>query len=271
MAQYIKKLPEDARHIPDTLNWVDPRGNIYGIETRIIPLKNGDTAYHKHYGEYFKYNLFINNHNGYVYAPIKYLVDKEKNKYQNRQRRVHILVAEAFLENPDNLPIVGHKNNIKNDNRVENLYWTTWEENTQKAVDDGLMVNDKGYEDSQANPVVMYNTYTNEKIGEFGSISIASEQMGINKNTIARQAKYKKPVRKPFYFRFADDAEKYAPIIVVQYDFNTDREIARFYNIGEASRKTGISEKVISQQCNLKRKPVRTKSGTYFLYKKAER
>lgn len=265
----LDKLPDDARQVKGCLNWVDRSGNLYGMETRTIKNRfDGSISKHKNYGKYFKYNTFVNNGNGYVYGCFKYIVDKEHNIYEKKQRRLHIAIAETFLENPNNYPVVGHKNNNKSDNRVDNLYWTTYSENTQKAVDDGLLVNDKGYDDSQSHPVFMFDAYTNEKIGEFGSCREANKETGVPLNTIMRQAKYKKPVRKPFYFRFQDDECCEPPIIVIQYDLKTHEEIGRYWNSWEAERQTGINSKNIQQQCKNGTIPKWTKSGTYFLYNK---
>jgi hypothetical protein len=48
-----------------------------------------------------------------------------------KQILVHRLVAMTFLENPNQYPEVDHKNNIKTDNRVENLQWVSNSQNQQ--------------------------------------------------------------------------------------------------------------------------------------------
>jgi hypothetical protein len=44
---------------------------------------------------------------------------------------VHRLVGEAFIPNPENLPMVHHKDTIRSNNHISNLQWCTNLENTQ--------------------------------------------------------------------------------------------------------------------------------------------
>lgn len=44
-------------------------------------------------------------------------------------KQVHRFIAERLIPNPDNLPVVDHINRNRLDNRVENLRWSTREDN----------------------------------------------------------------------------------------------------------------------------------------------
>lgn len=51
------------------------------------------------------------------------------NKKKGKMLYAHRLVASLFLDNPDNLPYVHHKDGDRLNNNVENLEWVTPEEN----------------------------------------------------------------------------------------------------------------------------------------------
>lgn len=51
-----------------------------------------------------------------------------------RGKKIHQLVARAFIPNPENKPVVDHINGDRYDNRVENLRWATHKENSNNTA-----------------------------------------------------------------------------------------------------------------------------------------
>lgn len=51
---------------------------------------------------------------------------------------VHRLVAMTYVPNPDNLPVINHKNAKRDDNRYENLEWCTKRYNYEEALGRGV-------------------------------------------------------------------------------------------------------------------------------------
>lgn len=64
-------------------------------------------------------------------------------------KTIHRLVAEAFIDNPENKPAVNHKDGVKSNNALDNLEWATYSENTLHALRTGLK--DKSWQDGEKN------------------------------------------------------------------------------------------------------------------------
>jgi len=64
------------------------------------------------------------------------------NKSIKKTYDIHKLIALTFIINPHNYPCINHKNGIKTDNKLENLEWCSYSQNTIHAYKNGL--NKKG-------------------------------------------------------------------------------------------------------------------------------
>ena len=52
-------------------------------------------------------------------------------KINGKNKSIHQLVGQAFIDNPDNKPMIHHKNDNKKDNDINNLQWATAKENAE--------------------------------------------------------------------------------------------------------------------------------------------
>lgn len=82
-----------------------------------------------------KQNMYMKwNDNGAGYKIVG-LMRRDKNCVAIRY--IHRLVGLHFIDNPDNLPQIGHKDHDREHNRLDNLYWTTPKQNTADGIRDG--------------------------------------------------------------------------------------------------------------------------------------
>lgn len=100
----------------------------------------------------------------------------------NYCKTIHRIVAEHFIENPNNLPEVNHKKGIKNDNRARELEWCTHQSNIDHAYAMGLKRphgNHRLFKDEK-----VFNIIKECFVIGFTNVSIA-KYFGCNQSTIA--------------------------------------------------------------------------------------
>ena len=89
--------------------------------------------------------------------------------------KVHRLVAQTFIPNPEHHNEVDHKNKLRSDNRVSNLRWVNRKENMKGVL-------------NNRNPAIAVVCESNGKV--YKSISVAAKDLGISSPALARKLKF---------------------------------------------------------------------------------
>ena len=109
--------------------------------------------------------------------------------------RVHRLIAEAYISNPNNYTMINHIDGDKQNNNIDNLEWCSNSYNTKQAYDMGLYISKKEC------PVRAINKRTG-KVYDFKSIRECSKTLGLNRKTITSILKNNKTNNYDYYFEY---------------------------------------------------------------------
>lgn len=94
---------------------------------------------------------------------------------------VHQLVAELFIPNPNQLPIVNHKDGNKQRCEASNLEWTTYSGNNQHAYDTGLKPRGEGQYKAKLKESDIVEI---RKLGKYDTFEHIACKYGVSKATI---------------------------------------------------------------------------------------
>jgi hypothetical protein len=98
---------------------------------------------------------------------------------------IHRMVAKTFVPNPNNLPMVNHKDGNKHNPKASNLEWVTPSENVRHAIENGLLRVTPSYGSANGNAKKV-EAYTDNESLVFDTVTEASKALGINRSAISR-------------------------------------------------------------------------------------
>ena len=145
------------------------------------------------------------NYRGRILKPFwdthEYLQVRLYKDNKNKSRKVHRIVAETFIPNPNNLPQVNHIDENPKNNRVDNLEWCTASYN----INYGNRM--KKYIQKRNKKMLQYDLEGNF-IKEWESIKSIAEELKISKSGISNCAKGKFKQFKDYIWKFKEGDDK---------------------------------------------------------------
>lgn len=111
-----------------------------------------------------------------------YCITDLKENGKKKTAYIHRLVAEAFIDNPSNLPQINHIDENKGNNHVENLEWCSPEYNNAYGTHNEKIR--KTQTKTKGKRVAQLNCTNNQALNVFDSISEAAKVVGITKQAI---------------------------------------------------------------------------------------
>lgn len=111
---------------------------------------------------------------------------------------VHRLVAETFLENPENKPEVNHIDGVKTNNAVSNLEWVTSSENIRHSIEIGIRTFKSGQDHSRTALTTEQIVLIDKLHSNGETYKEISEKFGVNRQTVSRHVKkYRRDTERP--------------------------------------------------------------------------
>lgn len=209
-------------------NWGNIRSNKGKTPKLLKPFRRG-----RHY---------IKEEDRGFYLAVRFLDGGKEKDYA-----VHRLVAEAFIPNPKNLPMVNHINGVRNDNRAKNLEWCDNSYNIWHSY------NILGNKNRTERAIIQY-TKDGEFIREWESAAEAEKELGIDASSIyavCNREKYRN-VACGFIWRYKGDGDvaiqynKLSPVVQIS---KYGERLKTFNSVREAAKAVRVTDGGVSGVC----------------------